>query len=81
MAKRAFKILDCSGLVRADFFVTSQNEVLINEVNTLPGFTPYSMYPQLWQKSGISYQDLINELIVLAETRYEEKQKLQFNRG
>lgn len=81
MAKRAFKILDCSGLVRADFFVTAQNEVLINEVNTLPGFTPYSMYPQLWQKSGLSYQDLINELIVLAETRYEEKQKLQFNRG
>lgn len=81
MAKRAFKILDGAGLARADFFVTAENEVLINEVNTLPGFTPFSMYPLLWEKSGLKYSDLINELIALAEARYAEKQKLQFNRG
>ena len=45
MAIRAFKVLDCSGLVRADFFVTVRNEVIINEVNTMPGFTPTSMFP------------------------------------
>ena len=45
MAIRAFKVLDCSGLVRADFFVTDKEEVLINEVNTMPGFTPTSMFP------------------------------------
>ena len=81
MAKRAFKILDGAGLVRADFFVTADNEVFINEVNSLPGFTPFSMYPLLWEKSGLGYSDLINELIAFAEARYAEKQKLQFNRG
>lgn len=80
MAKKAFKILDCSGLVRADFFVTADNEVLINEVNTMPGFTPVSMFPLLWQHSGVSYPDLINRLIALAIERYEEKQMLQYNK-
>jgi len=81
MSLRAFKILDLSGLVRADFFVTADDEVLINEVNTMPGFTPVSMYPMLWQKTGLSYTDLIDELIRLAMERYDEKQKLQYNRG
>lgn len=81
MAIRAFKTLDLAGLVRADFFVTAANEVLINEVNTLPGFTPVSMYPMLWQKTGVSYPELIDELIRLAIERFEEKQKLQYNRG
>ena len=80
MAKGAFKILDLSGLVRADFFVTEANEVLINEVNTMPGFTPVSMYPMLWQKTGIPYPELINELIRLAIERFDEKQKLQYNK-
>ena len=76
-AKKAFKILDCSGLVRADFFVTEANEILINEVNTLPGFTPYSMFPLLWEHTGLAYPDLIERLIDLAIERYEEKQLLQ----
>ena len=80
MAKRAFKILDASGLVRADFFVTAEDEVLINEVNTMPGFTPFSMYPLLWQNTGVSYPELINQLITLALERYTEKQKLQYNK-
>lgn len=76
-AKKAFKILDCSGLVRADFFVTAENELLINEVNTLPGFTPYSMFPLLWENTGLPYPELIERLIKLAVERHEEKQLLQ----
>ncbi|ANU26429.1 D-alanine--D-alanine ligase [Planococcus versutus] len=76
-AKKAFKILDCSGLVRADFFVTENNEILINEVNTLPGFTPYSMFPLLWENTGVPYPELIKRLITLAIERHEEKQLLQ----
>lgn len=78
MAKRAFKIIDCSGLVRADFFVTAEDEIYINEINTMPGFTPVSMYPILWQNTNLSYSDLIEELISLAIERYEEKQQLQY---
>ncbi|HWI50072.1 MAG TPA: D-alanine--D-alanine ligase [Rummeliibacillus sp.] len=78
MAIRAFKILDCSGLVRADFFVTAQDEVYINEVNTMPGFTPVSMYPILWQNTSLAYGDLIEELITLAIERHDEKQQLQY---
>ncbi len=78
MAVRAFKVLDCSGLVRADFFVTAENLVLINEVNTMPGFTPTSMFPLLWQKTGITYPELINRLIELAVERHAEKQTLQY---
>lgn len=80
MAKAAFKVLDCSGIVRADFFVTADNQVLINEVNTMPGFTPFSMYPLLWQHTGVSYPELIDQLIELALERYAEKQKLQYNK-
>jgi D-alanine-D-alanine ligase len=79
-AIRAFKVLDCSGLVRADFFVTEDEDVIINEVNTMPGFTPISMYPKLWMESGLSYSDLIEELITLAIERYEEKQQLEHSK-
>ncbi len=78
MAKRAFKILDGSGLVRADFFVTAENEIFINEVNTLPGFTPVSMYPILWKNTGLPYNELIEKLINLGIERHAEKQQLQY---
>lgn len=78
MAIRAFKVLDCSGLVRADFFVTDADEVLINEVNTMPGFTPKSMFPLLWQKTGVEYPELIDNLIALALERHGEKQNIQY---
>lgn len=78
MAVAAFRVLNCTGLVRADFFVTADNEVYINEVNTMPGFTPTSMFPQLWDKTGVSYAKLIHELIELAFERYEDKQKIQY---
>ena len=80
MAIRAFKVLDCAGLVRADFFVTKEDEVLINEVNTMPGFTPVSMFPLLWQNTGVPYPQLIDELIALAFERHAEKATLQYTR-
>ncbi|MGE7622332.1 D-alanine--D-alanine ligase [Viridibacillus sp. NPDC096237] len=78
MAIRAFKVLDCSGLVRADFFVTAEDDIVINEVNTMPGFTPVSMYPILWQNTGVTYSNLIEKLIDLAIERHDEKQQLQY---
>ena len=81
MAIKAFKVLDCSGLVRADFFVTANNDIFINEVNTMPGFTPFSMFPLMWQQSGVSYTALIDRLIELAIERHTEKQQLQYTQN
>ncbi len=78
MAIQAFKALDCSGLVRADFFLTQSGEVLINEVNTMPGFTPVSMFPLLWKHTGIDYPQLIDRLIQLGLERYQEKQQIRY---
>ncbi|MGE7911535.1 D-alanine--D-alanine ligase [Lysinibacillus xylanilyticus] len=80
LAKRSFKAIDGSGLVRADFFVTADNSIYINEVNTMPGFTPVSMYPLLWQHTNVSYPELINRLITLAIERFEEKQQLHYKK-
>lgn len=63
---QAFKVLECRGLARVDFFVNDSGEIWLNEVNTLPGFTNISMYPKLWRESGMSYAQLINKLIELA---------------
>ncbi len=71
----AFQSLDGAGLTRADFFLTKDGEVYINEVNTMPGFTPFSMFPLLWQHTGLPYPELIEELIRLAIERHEEKTK------
>lgn len=77
LSEIAFRAIDCSGLVRADFFLTTQGEIFINEVNTMPGFTPFSMFPSLWANMNLSYEDLIEELISLAKERYLEKQAIQ----
>lgn len=74
----AFKALDCSGLVRADFFLTKEGKVYINEVNTMPGFTPFSMFPLLWKHTGVEYSELITKLVDLAMERYEEKQQIKY---
>ena len=67
LAKKAYKAADCKGLSRVDFFVDEKNEkIYINEINTLPGFTEISMYPKLWQKTGLPYTDLLDRLIQLA---------------
>lgn len=77
-AVKAFKALDCSGLVRADFFLTKDGKVLINEVNTMPGFTPFSMFPLLWKHTGVEYPQLIERLVELAKERHAEKQKIKY---
>lgn len=73
-ASRAFAAIEGSGLARADFFVTENDEIFINEVNTFPGFTQFSMYPSLWEATGLSYSDLIEELIQLGLQRFNERQ-------
>jgi len=79
MAIRAYLAIDGSGLSRVDFFLRrSDGKILINEVNTMPGFTPYSMYPLLWKESGVSYKELLDSLIGLAISRHAEKQKLEY---
>jgi D-alanine-D-alanine ligase len=76
MAVRAFLALDLSGLARVDFFLdTDSSEVYINELNTMPGFTQISMYPKLWEASGIPYPDLLDRLIQLGIERYADKQR------
>ncbi len=80
MAIRAFKILDCSGLSTCRFLCTEDDEVFINEVNTMPGFTPISMYPLLMAKYRCKLSELIDTLIELAIERHKEKQKLQYNK-
>ena len=68
-AVEIYKLLGCSGLSRVDFFVTEDNRVVFNEVNTLPGFTEISMYPKLWEASGLPYADLLDEILECAFNR------------
>ncbi|GGT40444.1 D-alanine--D-alanine ligase [Streptomyces kurssanovii] len=69
LAVAAFDAASCEGLVRADFFLTEDGEFVINEINTMPGFTPISMYPRMWQESGVAYTELVDRLIQAALTR------------
>ncbi|MFI0814135.1 D-alanine--D-alanine ligase family protein [Streptomyces sp. NPDC021098] len=69
LAVRAFDSVSCEGLVRADFFLLDSGEFVINEINTMPGFTPISMYPRMWQESGVSYPELVDRLIQAALRR------------
>jgi len=69
LALEAFRAIDCAGLARVDFFIEGEAGVLVNEINTLPGFTATSAYPKLWEASGISYTELISRLIDLALER------------
>ncbi|MHB0856691.1 MAG: D-alanine--D-alanine ligase family protein [Anaerolineae bacterium] len=74
LAVRAYEVLDCAGMARADFFVCRQTgRVYVNELNTIPGFTSISMYPKLWEASGLPYPELIDRLIALAIERFEDK--------
>ncbi|MFE2560448.1 D-alanine--D-alanine ligase family protein [Streptomyces sp. NPDC059352] len=69
LAVAAYEAVSCEGLVRADFFLTEDGEFVINEINTMPGFTPISMYPRMWQESGVGYSELVDRLIQAALTR------------
>lgn len=77
LAVKVFKVLCCEGMARVDFFVTRDNNIIVNEINTIPGFTSISMYPKLWEASGIPYAKLINTLIELAIDRFDKEQKLR----
>jgi D-alanine-D-alanine ligase len=78
-AVRAFRCLECRGMARVDFFLERTGRIYINEVNTIPGFTSISMYPKLWEASGVSYRDLIDQLIELALAEHREKQRTKYS--
>jgi D-alanine-D-alanine ligase len=69
MAARTFVAMGCEGLARVDLFYTGAGELLVNELNTMPGFTPLSMYPRMWQRTGVEYPELVDRLLRLALTR------------
>lgn len=71
-AIRAYQTTCCEGMARVDFFLRDNNTFVLNEINTLPGFTEISMYPKLFEYTGITYSDLITKLIDLSIERYEE---------
>jgi D-alanine-D-alanine ligase len=78
MAVQAFQAIDCAGMARVDFFVGRETgQVIINEINTIPGFTAISMYPKLWEASGIPYPELIDRLIELALQRHADRARSQ----
>jgi D-alanine-D-alanine ligase len=86
MAIAAFQTCNCAGLARVDFLMEPASKgrkagIYLNEINTMPGFTSISMYPKLWQASGLSYKDLIDRLIHLALERHHEKQQTQFTKA
>ena len=92
MAIAAFRACDCSGLARVDFLMepathakgktpAKKPRIYLNEINTMPGFTSISMYPKLWQATGLPYKELIDRLIQLAIERHKEKQQTNFTRN
>ncbi len=82
LAVDAFRAVECSGLARVDFFVeNATGRILINEVNTMPGFTSISMFPRMWEASGLPYSELIERLIELAFSRQEQNRKVRFEPG
>ncbi len=81
-AVRAYKAIDCAGMARADFFVdVEMNQIYLNELNTLPGFTSISMYPKLWQASGMTYPQLVDRLIELALERKAQRDRTEHRRS
>lgn len=81
LAEQAYRAIDGAGMARVDFLLNGEtNELYLNEINTIPGFTPISMYPKLWEASGVSYGELLDELIRLALERGAEKRTLKTSR-
>ncbi len=77
LAVKVFKVLSCEGMGRVDFFLKKNGEILVNELNTIPGFTNISMYPKLWEASGLPLPKLLDKLIVLAVERFKKESKLK----
>jgi len=80
LAIKTFSVLCCEGMARVDFFVRNDSEIIVNEINTIPGFTRISMYPKLWEATGSSYSELIDKLIQLAIERFEREKRLKTDR-
>ncbi|MFN0204408.1 MAG: D-alanine--D-alanine ligase [Bacteroidia bacterium] len=80
VARQAFQVLGCEGMSRVDVFLTKDEDIYINEINTLPGFTSISMYPKLWEKAGLPYDELIDNLLQLAIARTKRDNTLQRSR-
>jgi D-alanine-D-alanine ligase len=80
-AIKAFSVLCCEGMARVDFFLRKDEEIIVNEINTIPGFTRISMYPKLWEASGLSYRELIDKLIGLAIEKFEREKGLKTDRA
>jgi D-alanine-D-alanine ligase len=74
---RTFEVLCCEGMARVDMFLDAAGGLVVNEINTIPGFTSISMYPMLWQESGISYSELIDRLLQLAIERFDRERRLK----
>ena len=81
LAIKTFTVLCCEGMARVDFFLRNGEEIIVNEINTIPGFTRISMYPKLWEATGISYSELIDRLIQLAVERFQREQRLKTDRA
>lgn len=79
LAIQTFKVLACEGMGRVDFFLKPNGEILVNEINTIPGFTKISMYPKMWEASGVPYSELIDKLIGLAIERFNREKKIRTN--
>jgi D-alanine-D-alanine ligase len=77
LAIRAFQVLECAGLCRMDFFLRDDGVLLVNEINTIPGFTAISMYPRLWDASGVPPTELVSRLIDLAIERHARRRDLR----
>ena len=80
LAVRTFAALRAEGLARVDMFLAPDGRVLVNEINTMPGFTPISMFPQLWAASGLSYTALVDELVGLAIERHDRRSRFETGR-
>jgi D-alanine-D-alanine ligase len=78
LAVAAFVASDCEGMARVDFFVREDGKVLVNELNTIPGFTSTSVYAKLFEASGISYRELLDRLVELALERRERRERLKY---
>jgi D-alanine-D-alanine ligase len=81
LAIKTFSVLCCEGMARVDFFLRNDSEIIVNEINTIPGFTRISMYPKLWEATGISYSQLIDKLIELAIERFDREKRLKTDRA
>ena len=77
LAKKTYQVMGCDGLTRVDFFLKANGDFYVNEINTLPGFTKISMYPKMWEATGLSYKDLITKLIKVGFEKYQEEKSLK----